>query len=169
MLLYGPEYEESILPLKLLSLAYFAHTAVGFTGFNLVAAGLTKLQLAQKIVALAVLVFGITFLMPKLGIVGAAIAALLAIVISNTINIGFTIYYLGIHPFDFKYLKSVFFLLLLTVIWNLIITGSFELGLLQIIVFSLGVMLIMALLFFSSILFDEEEKTDILKLIKTKK
>jgi hypothetical protein len=59
---------------ELLAVAYFGHTMVGFTAVNLVAAGKTRAQLVILWTSLALNVGAGYVLIPRVGVVGAAVA-----------------------------------------------------------------------------------------------
>ncbi len=83
LLFFNSEYMIASVSLKILILAQFFHISVGFTGQNLLAMGLSKIQMYIRILTLIFgLVLGI-ILLKMWSINGLAISVLISIVFSN--------------------------------------------------------------------------------------
>ena len=120
---YGSAYPEAVPVLRILAMAYFGHAMVGFTGANLVAAGMTKVQLGAHLVGLAINIGGNLLLIPLYGVQGAAVTTLLSIWTINGICLIVMRLCLDLHPFSKLYLQTLGILLLVALI------GSFFLRL----------------------------------------
>ena len=108
LLLFGPEYLPSAKILVILTWATFIQAIFGAAGPTLSMSGHTKLVLWNTIGAF-LLNFGLNiFLIPKYGIIGAAIATLIsltAVGFARTIEVGFI---LRMNFFDRKVIKPIF-------------------------------------------------------------
>ena len=109
---YGPAYPEAALVLRILAAAYFGHVMVGLTGTNLVAAGMTKVQLGAHLVGLAINIGGNLLLIPLYGVQGAAVTTLLSIWTVNGICLIVMRRCLDLNPFTRLYLQTLGILLL---------------------------------------------------------
>lgn len=114
--IYGPEYAQGAPVLRILALAFFGHTMVGFTGLNLLAVGMTKTQLSSHLVSFAINFAIIVLLVPRYGIQGAAVATLISVWLRNGMLIFIMNRRLGIHPFTRSYLQALGPLLLIIVL-----------------------------------------------------
>jgi O-antigen/teichoic acid export membrane protein len=113
--IYGLEYLEAAPLLRILAVGYFFHAVVGFTGMNLVAAGMSHLQLVANLAGLGVNVLGNWLLVPRIGIEGAAVASLLSLVVINGVCLAMMKQYLGFHPFTRSYIHSFGILFAITI------------------------------------------------------
>ena len=108
LLLFGPEYLPSAKILVILTWATFIQAIFGAAGPTLSMSGHTKLVLWNTIGAF-LLNFGLNiFLIPRYGIIGAAIATLIsltAVGFARTIEVGFI---LRMNFFDRKVIKPIF-------------------------------------------------------------
>ena len=107
--LFGHAYVPAAGALRVLSVGYFIHTALGPNGMTLLAFGARRaIFLSTGIAALINVALGI-ILMPTLGALGAAIAVAVALVVSN-IFISVNLYlHSGIHPLKAPYLRTLAF------------------------------------------------------------
>ena len=85
--LFGPGYESGATPLAILCAAMLVALAAGNVGSVLLMGGRSSWVLAVKVVVLTVNVVANLVLIPRLGIVGAAIAWALAIVVDNAVSV----------------------------------------------------------------------------------
>lgn len=85
--LFGPGYESGAQPLAILCAAMLVALAAGNVGSVLLMGGRSTWVLAVKVLVLVVNVGANLVLIPRLGIVGAAIAWALAIVVDNVISV----------------------------------------------------------------------------------
>ncbi|MGH7797412.1 MAG: flippase [Candidatus Binatia bacterium] len=102
-IVYGSQYGQAASVLRILAVAYFGHTIVGFTAVNLVAAGLTRIHFVILWGSLAINIVTCSLLIPRLGIVGAAIGSLLSLWALNGLSLLVMYWRLGIHPFKISY------------------------------------------------------------------
>jgi len=108
-LLFGQAYRSAADALRILSLGYFMHAALGPNGMTLLAFGARRaIFLSTGLAALISVVLGMV-LIPAWGATGAAIGVALALSISN-IFISVNMYLrAGIHPLNSSYLKPLAF------------------------------------------------------------
>lgn len=116
--LYGPDYLDAAIVLKILSIAYFGHTIVGFTAMNLVIAGLTGLQLLAYITSFLINIFGNILLIPIYGLKGAAIASLISLWTVNGISLIFMKMKLNLTPFSLFYFRTLVMLVLMAFLFS---------------------------------------------------
>jgi O-antigen/teichoic acid export membrane protein len=110
-LVYGSQYGEAVSVLRILAVAYFGHTMVGFTAVNLVAAGMTRVQFGILRTSLFVNIAACFVLVPQFGIIGAAFASLLSLWTLNGLCLVIMWRRLGIQPFTRLYWNNLFSLL----------------------------------------------------------
>lgn len=106
-LVYGPQYSAAGPVLRLLAIAYFGHTMVGFTAVNLVAAGKTRAQLIILWTSLALNIGACYLLIPRLGVLGAAVASLLSLWSLNGLALLVMWRSLRIQPFSKAYFVNL--------------------------------------------------------------
>jgi O-antigen/teichoic acid export membrane protein len=106
----GPNYLEGALPLQILALGFLIHLLFGLNGMTLLAFGETKFLLVTSLLATALGIILYIWLIPLLGIIGAAIATAFIFSLSKLLRSGKLYFSYGIHPFKKNYLKPLFFL-----------------------------------------------------------
>lgn len=108
-LLFGPAYLPAANVLRILSLGYFMHAALGPNGMTLLAFGARRaIFLSTGLAALISVTLGMV-LIPNWGAMGAAIGVALALSVSN-LFISVNMYLrAGIHPLKVSYLKPLAF------------------------------------------------------------
>ncbi len=106
-MVYGPQYAAAAPVLRLLAVAYFGHTMVGFTAVNLVAAGKTRAQLVILWTSLALNIGACYVLIPRVGVVGAALASLLSLWSLNALALLVMWRALRIQPFSKRYFVNL--------------------------------------------------------------
>ncbi len=137
-IIYGTHYEQAAPVLRILALAYFGHAMVGFTGLNLIAKGMTSLQLLTSIFALATNIIGNYLFIPIYGIKGAAIASLLSLWSMNFLCLVIMKVRLQLQPFSLMYVKGLVAVILAALcFYRIAKAGNFSSGLLTIILFLL--------------------------------
>ena len=105
--LFGAEYLGAAIPLQVLSLGFFFHVALGLNTHTMIALGKQKLVCYCTLAAAIVNVVLNLFLIPILGISGAAIATCVTYVTVNSL-ISLTLYReTKVHPFTIQYVKPV--------------------------------------------------------------
>ncbi|MCJ7479051.1 MAG: flippase [Candidatus Nanohaloarchaeota archaeon QJJ-7] len=104
--LFGQSYTAGALALAILSIGYFFHVAVGPAGNILLASGKTRLLLFGMLVLTVVDVVLNLFLIPRYGMVGAAIAMTSGLLAGNAVLLFLAVREVGGHPYTGKYLKS---------------------------------------------------------------
>ncbi|MFB6199735.1 MAG: flippase [Candidatus Nanohaloarchaea archaeon] len=137
--LFGESYVAGALALAILSLGYLFHVAVGPAGNILLASGKTRLLTLGMLSLTAVDVVLNLLLIPRYGMVGAAVAMTSGLLAGNTVLLLFAMREMGGHPYTRKYLKPVaaFFISSTTVY---LLNASLEPGLLGSVM--LGVLLV---------------------------
>ncbi len=105
MSLFGPEFAAGAVSLQLLSLGQLVNFAVGSAGLILIMIGRSTLVAANSVLAIG-LSFALDFwLIPILGLNGAALAAALALAALNLVRMAQVWRLLGMHPFSPAYRK----------------------------------------------------------------
>jgi O-antigen/teichoic acid export membrane protein len=105
--LYGSTFQEGATALVILALSHWVNVSFGLSGWILVGGGRSRLLLQNNIVVAVVnIVLGVT-LIPRLGLLGAAFAALgsvmlLHLLVFVEVRLGF-----GVYPFDRTILKPL--------------------------------------------------------------
>ncbi len=101
--LFGEQYADAEVTLRILALAYIFHSACGFTGLNLIIGDKSTTQMKGKLISLCIHVILNIILIPDYGAKGAAISVLLSLIFSNAYNLYWTNKYFSIHPFEKRY------------------------------------------------------------------
>ena len=105
--LYGSGFQEGATALLILALSHWVNVSFGLMGWIMIAGGRSRLLLQNNVVVAVVnIVLGVT-LIPRLGLVGAALAALgsvmlLHLMVLVEVRLGF-----GVYPFDKTVLKPL--------------------------------------------------------------
>lgn len=155
LLIYGPAYLEAEDVLRILAVAYYGHVMVGFTGLNLAIAGRTKIQLFAHILGTLMNILGTIFLLPILGIEGAALSSLAGLFLVNIVAMWFNWQYLYLQPFNLFYLRIFFLLISIASMLSYIIKNNIEVKLqFSLTLFSLGMFFQALWLFRKKWLFD---------------
>jgi len=105
--LFGVEYAEAAPALQILTLGFFFHSAVGPTTMTLNALERTRLTLINTVAAFSVNIILHFLLIPKYGLIGAALASALALVVLNLLTLIELFFIYSIQPFNRKYLKTL--------------------------------------------------------------
>jgi O-antigen/teichoic acid export membrane protein len=105
--LYGHEYLEAVLSFRIIAVGYLLHVAFGPNGGALIAMGKTRVMMATIVVTALTNLTANLFLIPRLGIEGAAISMLITLIVAAVVR-GSALYRLsGIHPVEWSYVKPV--------------------------------------------------------------
>ena len=105
--LYGPAFQEGATALVILALSHWVNVSFGLSGWIMIGGGRSRLLLQNNVVVAVVnIVLGVT-LIPHLGLLGAALAALgsvmlLHLLVLIEVRLGF-----GVYPFDRTVLKPL--------------------------------------------------------------
>ncbi|HSY38230.1 MAG TPA: polysaccharide biosynthesis C-terminal domain-containing protein, partial [Polyangia bacterium] len=105
--LYGSAFQEGATALVILALSHWVNVSFGLSGWIMIGGGRSRLLLQNNIVVAVVnIVLGVT-LIPRLGLLGAALAALGSVVLLHLmvlieVRLGF-----GVYPFDKTVLKPL--------------------------------------------------------------
>lgn len=111
LVLFGKLYVEGAVPLIILTISQFINVGTGGVGFILIMTGRQKRWLVISASAVAVnLIFGIT-LIPRFGLIGAAIATSLSTVVLFLSGLIEAKRLLGLWPYDRRYIKGILALL----------------------------------------------------------
>jgi len=107
LVIFGPEFTQGSLSLVVLCTAIFFNACTGSSGAIIRMAGWTRLVLANTCAVIA-LNFLLNFLLiPRLGILGAAIATGSAIAVSNALGLVQVRWLLKLSPYDRKWAKPL--------------------------------------------------------------
>ncbi len=99
------------LALRILAIGQLVSIAVGHSGYMLVMSGYTKLTLINNVSAAVINVILNAFLIPKYGIIGAAVATTIAIAIRNIASLIEIRYILNASPFSMGLIKLFVFVI----------------------------------------------------------
>lgn len=106
-LIYGESFTTGYLALIVLSIGIAMNGLTGLTGEVLIAIKKTKLNLLSELIG-AVSNVGLNIiLIPKFGIIGAAIGTSVSITLRNISSLAFVYKELKIHPYTFDYIKII--------------------------------------------------------------
>ncbi len=115
-LLFGEGYLKASSALSLLSLGFFFHIFVGLNGTVLIAIGKQKFTTIDCAIAAIVNIILNFLLIPKYGLMGAAIATAVSFILSNILASIQVYLFSGIHPFKKHYLKPAILSIILSLI-----------------------------------------------------
>jgi O-antigen/teichoic acid export membrane protein len=105
--LYGYKYLEAVLPFRIIAAGYLLHIAFGPNGGALIAIGKTRVMMVTTVVTALTNLTANLFLIPRLGMEGAAISMLITLIVAAMVR-GTALYKLsGIHPLEWNYVKPV--------------------------------------------------------------
>jgi O-antigen/teichoic acid export membrane protein len=107
LVLFGLEFTQGSLALIILSSAIFFNASVGGCGAIIRMAGWTRMSFVNTLVSSVSNVLLNLVLIPRFGIVGAALATGFSFVLNNALNLGQVWWYLRILPYDRKWVKPV--------------------------------------------------------------
>jgi len=107
MSIFGKSYIAGATTLSILALVNLVHVATGMCGAILEMTGHTGLKLMNTVIRVALAIFFNFLLIPRYGIVGAAIAALIHEVIANLLPLGQVWRMYRIMPYSAQILKPV--------------------------------------------------------------
>lgn len=105
--IFGNEFVAGKLVLQLLAVGIFFNVAVGPIGWFIVLTGRSYLSLMNSCIALLINISVTFFLTARFGIIGAAIAILLGLVVINLLRLIQIRSIFGIHPFSTSMWKSL--------------------------------------------------------------
>lgn len=111
-------FSEAYLPaskvLRIISIGYFVHVALGPNGLTLLSLGKPKVFLSNALTMTTLNIALGIFLIPRWGIQGAAVANCIALVVSN-LTLSLSLYrFSKIHPLSMNYLKPFVFIFALS-------------------------------------------------------
>jgi len=98
--LFGPDFRAAALPLAILAAGQLVNAGTGSVGYILIMSGRQKLALADQIGTLALAVALNLWLIPRLGVLGAAIAMAVSISLTNLLRLAQVWVLLRMHPYD---------------------------------------------------------------------
>jgi O-antigen/teichoic acid export membrane protein len=130
MALFGDGFEPGWTVLLIISFAYYINASTGSVGNMLIMSGHQKIMMYNSI---AVFIFNIVtnyLLIPVYGMNGAAIASCLSIVIYNVLMLVEVYWWLGMHPYNARFIRptlygmtlfGIFFIIVQQAAWDEII------------------------------------------------
>ena len=104
---FGSPYVGASIALQILALGMFIHVFLGPNAATLVAIGRTKLNMIDDLIGAITNISLNIFLIPLMGIIGAAIASAISLTVINMIKSAQIFHMHKIHPFTKNYLKPV--------------------------------------------------------------
>ena len=108
-MLLGKSYEETSLVLRILVSGFFFHILFGPNAETIIAYGKSKINLVLITIELFINATIDVALIPKFGIVGAAIATSTSLLLGNCLFFYFAFKLTGLNPFSKKYCKIIAF------------------------------------------------------------
>jgi len=105
--IFGESYTDGATALMIMALATLIIVGTGMGGIILDMAGYTRLKLLNSIIRLMVFTVLDLLLIPKWGIVGAAVAALTGETVANLLRIGQVYYLFRLWPYDREFMKPL--------------------------------------------------------------
>ena len=118
--LFGPRYSSAAIALQILSLGFFINSSLGANGSMLVTMGKTKLLLWIILIGSIINITLNTALIPPLGVIGAAIASALSVIIIRLLYATKLYQLLKIHPITKNYLKIVVLLVIILFVFYIL-------------------------------------------------
>ncbi len=107
MSIFGEEFEAGTTGLIILAFGTLLNTSTGVCGAMITMTGYTKLTFINSIISLGVNIFLDVLLIPKWGIVGAALAITLTIFVTNTLRTIQVYFIHHIGPYDRSFIKPI--------------------------------------------------------------
>ena len=104
--LFGAEYSAAAAALQILTLGFFVHTFLGPNGMTLIALGKTQLLMRLSIISVLINIILNILLIPKFGMIGAAAASVVSLIIVNLFRTVQIYNHSRIHPFTKSYIKA---------------------------------------------------------------
>jgi len=105
--IYGKEFVIAAVPLVLLCLAQIINSGVGSSGYMVAMSGRSDIVLINQIITVTLVVVLSVVLIPKYGMLGAAVANGVSIILVNIAQLTETYLLMQIHPYKFAHLKPV--------------------------------------------------------------
>lgn len=125
LMLVGNEFVIGYTALILISLGQTVNSLVGSAGFMNAMTGHPEYTLYGNLIVMFGNVFLNLMLIPKWGIVGAAIASMISVAVSNIFKLGFLYSHLKMHPFN-KYYIGVVGAFIISLVSTYLITSTFQ-------------------------------------------
>ncbi len=105
--IFGKDFAQGALALVLLSWASLVDAVTGMCGAILDMTGYTKLKLMNSIIRIALTLFVSLLLIPSLGMVGAAVSALVGVTVLNVLRVVEVYVLFRLIPYDISFVKPV--------------------------------------------------------------
>jgi len=112
MQVFGENFQEGALALIVMSVGRFFDAAIGTCGMMLMMVGKPKVNTINSLIILIIKVVLNLLLIPKFGLLGAAISCSSTVVLLNLMRVIEVYYLLKIHPYNIKFIKPIFSALL---------------------------------------------------------
>lgn len=125
MNIFGSSFIEGATALVILSAAQMVRVSVGSTGPMLMMTGYQRISLANTFCTALITITLNYFLIPRYGIIGAAIATAISVIVINLAEVTQIYYLLNIHPFRADILKPFVAGILTTLVFLLILKSEF--------------------------------------------
>lgn len=103
--LFGSEYNDLAKILKILTFGYFINACFGIWPTVIYAIGKTKIDLYIRIIGIVTNIVLSVFLIPRVGLMGAAISHTFSLVLMDSLGVGMVYKYTKILPFSLRFLK----------------------------------------------------------------
>ena len=106
--IFGNEFVAGSVALIILSFGQLVNSATGPVGLLIVMSGRPLLELFTNVAVFVLNICLNYFLIPKYGVLGAAVATTISISVVNLIRLGMVLLIMKIHPYKLSYLKPLF-------------------------------------------------------------
>jgi len=105
--LFGSGYADAAIALQILSVGFLVHTSLGANGLTLLAIGKSRALLGGSLAGAMLSLVCNIILVPRFGLEGAAVAAVLSFLGVNLVNSAALYHFSRIHPFTSDYVKAL--------------------------------------------------------------
>ncbi len=107
MKIFGDTFVNGALALVIISIGRFFDTVVGASGLMIMMIGKPKINTINSLIILVIKIILNIIMIPKYGLIGAAISAALSVALLDILRVCEVYYLLKIHPYNRKLLKPI--------------------------------------------------------------
>ncbi len=123
-IVFGSEYVGVAKILRILSCGYFVNASFGIWITIIYAIGKTKIDLYLKIIAIVSNIVLSIILIPRLGLIGAAISHTFSVLLLDCLGVGMVYYYTKMWPLSFRFLKYFSFSFIIFLVFYFIVKNN---------------------------------------------
>ncbi|MBD3287659.1 oligosaccharide flippase family protein [candidate division KSB1 bacterium] len=107
MQVFGNSFVDGALALVIISIGRFSDTVVGASGLMIMMIGKPKINTINSLIILIIKIILNIILIPKFGLLGAAFAGAVSILLMDIMRVCEVYYILKIHPYSIKFIKPL--------------------------------------------------------------